>query len=169
MIKRIFALLLACLLALSAAGCGKVKGPEDTLTAFQNAFNHYDLDAMLDCVEPTVAALVRAAIDSEGRNYSMSYSLIFSLIKMGFPLLPMLTDGAVRNEDLPKLSLEYGRTSEDGDEASVPVEGVLTVGNGSLSFRVTVKLKRGADDEWVITGLKKAEETLEQEDNQAVF
>ena len=158
MMRRVFALFLAGLLTLSVAGCGKSKGPEDTLDAFQEAFNRYDLDAMLDCVEPTMAALIRALLDSEGRNYSMNHSLIFALIKMGFPLLPMLTDGAIKNEDLPKLSLEYGKASQNGDESSVPVEGSLTVGKGFLSFRVTVKLKRDANDKWVITGLEKAEE-----------
>ena len=167
MVKRVLAVILACLLTVSVTGC-RAKGPEATLKAFETAFNHYDLDAMLDCVEPTMASLIRAVIDSEGRNYSLSYNLIFSLIKMGFPLLPMLTDGAIRNEDLPKLSLEYGQTTENGDEASIPVEGVLTVGTGSLSFRVTVKLKRVTDDKkWVITGLEKAE-TLESEDNQQI-
>ena len=157
MIKRVLALVLACLLALSATGCGKAKGPEDTLTAFQTAFNHYDLDAMLDCVEPTMATLIRSLLDVEGRNYSLSYSLIFSLVKLGFPLLPMLTDGAIRNEDLPKLSLEYGRVRESGDEAFVPVDGTLTVGDGSMSFSVTVNLLHIANGEWVIVGLEEAD------------
>lgn len=156
MVKRFLVLALACLLTLSAAGCGKAKDPEDTLTAFEEAFNHYDLNAMLDCVEPTVATLIRSLLDVEGRNYSLSYSLIFSLIKLGFPLLPMLTDGAIRNEDLPKLSLEYGGVRESGDEASVPVDGTLTVGNGSMSFSVTVNLAR-TDGKWLITGLEKAD------------
>ena len=135
MVKRVLALALACLLTLSAAGCGKAKGPEDTLKAFQTAFNSYDLDAMLDCVEPTMATLIRAVLDVEGRNYSLSYYLIFSLIN---------------------LSLEYGRVSENGDEASVPVDGTLTLGKGSMSFSVTVNLAR-TDGEWLITGLEEAD------------
>lgn len=154
--KRVLALVLACALALSLTGC-RAKGPEDTLKAFEKAFNSYDLDGMLNCVDSTMATLIRAFIDMEAKEYSLNHTLIFALVKMGFPLLPALTDGVINKDDLPKLSLDCGAATVDGDKASVPVNGSLSVGKSSFSFRVTVKLKRNSKNKWLISGLEKAE------------
>lgn len=152
MIKRLALLALVCALVLSITGCARTKGPTDTIAAFQTAFNHYDLDGMLDCVEPEIADTVRLLLSSEGENYSLNASLIFALIKMGFPILPFLTDGAISNEDLPKITLDCEEAVEGNDAATVPVNGVFTLGRGTFSFNITVSLER-EDGTWFITGI----------------
>ena len=157
--RRLSMFLLLCVLITNLSGCGTVKKPEDTIVAFQDAFNKYDIDAMLDCVEPALAELVRNLLSAEGENYRLGYSLIVALVRLGFPVLSILTDGALSNDALPKLNLTCGEAVQDGDAASVPVDGTLTIMDSYLSFHVTINLRKDTDasGQWLISGLGQEE------------
>lgn len=140
------------------------KKTEDSIAAFQDAFNKYDIDAMLECVEPTLAEAIRNPLTAEGENYKLGYSLIFALVKLGFPVLPILTDGALSNDALPKLTLTCGEAVRNGSTASVPVDGMLTIMDSYLSFRVTIDLRQDTEGgQWFISGLRPAQSSEDAE------
>jgi len=129
--------------------------PEYTIKNFENFFNNYDMDGILECIHPTY----RKTFDVAREWIEMllkpkwDISFIMNLAKMGIPLLPYVPDLNISSDDLPSLSLNVTDSEVDGDTAECIVSGTLTAGTFSKDFEYVVVLEK-IDDMWYIVKTK---------------
>ncbi len=145
--KRVMALALACVMVLSLAGCGgaksKIKG---TISDFEKACQELDLEAMLDCVDPTVAEPAKAGLSLLGALAGDEAEMLGEVASAIF--------GSVADPDefLSKIRIKAGDISVDGDSATVEATLSAEVGGEKIEQPATIRMKQD-DDEWYIAGV----------------
>lgn|GEM_PF-2343614 len=126
--------------------------PETIIKNFEKSFNNYDIDAMLDCIDPAYIKTINLAGDLLSKilpTQNWNISTILNLAKIGIPLIPYIPDLNITSDDLPHLSLNITDSEVDGDNANCNVSGTLTVGTYSKDFTYVVTLDK-VDDKWYI-------------------
>ncbi|MDR1616764.1 MAG: hypothetical protein LBR98_07115 [Syntrophomonadaceae bacterium] len=123
--------------------------PGDTIAAFESAFNRYDLDGMVNCLDPSLADTAKDIVSLvSGDKWNLS--TVSALAKAGIPLLPIISDNLITSEDLPKLLLSVSKMEIRDANAVCEVSGAVSVIRHSFDFSQQVKLIR-LDQMWYIS------------------
>ena len=111
--------------------------PEKVIKSFETAFNRYDLDGMLKCIQPSYAETLKGAAAAVTGKWNLR--LVGKLAQMGVPLLPFISDSAL-GDALPKIKLTVTAVDIEGAYATCDVSGVITVVKHSFDFTQAVRL-----------------------------
>ena len=114
---RFLALGIALLLAVSClSGCGGAsKEVNNLMTEFEHACNTLDIDAMLNCIDPTVADPVKVGLSLYGMFAQNDNDKTLDQIAGGLSGDPKLNG----NEFFSSIKIEVKKTSVKGDNATV--------------------------------------------------
>jgi len=129
---------------------------EPTIKNFENAFNNYEFDGMIECIHPTYRETIKVAGDLLSLFVSKpkwNISFVFNLAKIGIPLIPYISNLNITSDDLPHLVLNITDYEIDGDNAECSVSGILTAGDFTKDFEYIVILEK-VDDIWYIVKTK---------------
>ncbi len=146
-------ILICAILMLAFGGCSdKERLPEDTIFALQDAINHFDIEALLSCINDDWARSARTALEYTIGDTNISASSFFTVAKTIIPMLPLLTEGSINKDDIPSVSFTILQNNAEENEATIVLSGLLTWGKITEPFVATVTLQL-ENNEWVITGV----------------
>ncbi|NLI20311.1 MAG: hypothetical protein GX418_01990 [Clostridiales bacterium] len=117
-------------LLLTMPGCQAGASPADTLVKFQDAYNRLDMNAALDCLEPTQAKALMGMLDLFGgvAGLGAGADTLFSVM----PLFAGMTvpEGAqgAGTSVFPKLTISVASASVEGERAVCPVRLSISAG-----------------------------------------
>lgn len=154
-IKRILVvalLITVCCVAL-AIFVNKPPDPQNTIDAFQNAVNDFDIDAFLGCIDSQWANQIESLLNTSIGVDGLTANSFITLVKTVMPVLPYVTDGGIDADDFPKISLVIQEETISDDEAEVVLSGVITWGKYHKPFGATVNMKI-ENKNWVICGIR---------------
>lgn len=147
---RIFAFVLVGALLLSFAGCGAKGQVKGVISDFQKACNDLDINAALDCIDPTVADIVKGAGGLLGLISGQDTDVIFE----------SLSSLLMEHEDMKGVdffkTLNVKVNGVETGETDAAAQVTLTYKNlageeVSRDANLTLKL---SDGKWYITGVK---------------
>lgn len=119
---------------------------------FQTAFNSFDLEGMLNCIDSQWADQVNALLSYMVGENGIAAGTFTQGLKLMMPFLPIISGGSLRVEDLPKIDLTVLKVNIDGDTAAVMCAGIFFYGDLSEPFAATVEMKL-ENGNWVICGV----------------
>jgi hypothetical protein len=114
--------------------CRAAAGPEDTLNNFQTAYNKLDMNAALDCIEPSQAEAIKSALNIlTGVVGGVSGVTIEAQDLLN--VLPLFANirlndgnGDTLGSAMPKITIAVHSTTMNGNNATCPV--TVTVSSG---------------------------------------
>ena len=143
-------ILVALALAVSLlTGCGSQSGPEKTIQNFVTAYNKLDMNAMLDCLEPTQAEAVRSLVNIAG---SLTIGVSGQDLLNIMPLFSgMSTYDATGNlvSATPELEIDVKDTKISGNAATCTVDMRVTIAGETQQQETTISLEK-QDGVWYI-------------------
>ena len=153
-IKRIVAviLLIAVCCTVLPSCANKQPDPKDTIVAFQNAVNNYDIAALLGCIDSQWVGQIETLLNMTIGEKGIMVDSFIRLAKLIMPVLPYVTDGAIDAETLPKVAFTVLEEKINENEATLALSGLLTWGEYSKPFAATVNMKL-ENEIWVIYGV----------------
>lgn len=111
-------------------------GPEHTLAEFQDAFNRYDFERMINCLESEKAKSLRELLSLEGDHLKLTSRTLTKLAQLVVQALPRLSDNIFSEDNLPKLELTVQSVSLEDDYSSARARATLISGESQWSFDV---------------------------------
>lgn len=131
-------------------------GPEQTLTEFQDTFNRYDFERMLNCLESRKAEHLRDLLSLESEHFKLDSRTVMKLARLAIRALPQLSGDIFSEDDLPKLELAAQNVRQEDSHSTVQARGTLFSGGSQWSFDVSITLVL-ENDQWKISELERAE------------
>lgn len=145
--------LLAAMVCALFCGCSpNTPAPEETMWTFQMAFNNFDLEGMLNCIDSQWADQVNALLSYSVGEHGITVGTFTQILKSMMPFLPVISGGSFQSDELPKIELTVLKTDIDGDSAVVICSGIFSCGDFSEPFAAKAEM-RLEDGKWVICGI----------------
>lgn len=145
--------LIAAVLCSLFPGCAEKKPqPADTISQLQDAINKFDMNGLLRCIDSEWAGRIESLLALTVGDEGISVGSFFTLAKTVIPILPLVSDGTINSDDLPKVEFTVLKTDISGLDATVALSGMLTWGEYSKPFAATVDM-RLENDVWVVCGV----------------
>lgn len=139
-----------CCIAMIAALCGcspEASAIKKTLNEFQSSAKELDVEGMLECVEPSVAAPISGAVGAlSALTGTETQDLLPILLKSVFG---EEIDGETV---LERISINHPKLSVSGDEAQVDCDLHINTADSSYTRKTTIRMKK-IDDKWYISGV----------------
>ena len=146
----IFLIAICCTILPSCAD--KQPDPKDTIIAFQNAVNSFDITALLNCIDSQWVGQMESLLNMTVGGNGITVNSFIMLAKSIMPVLPYVTDGAIDAQALPEVAFTVLEEKINENEAALAVSGLLTWGEYSKPFAATVNMKL-ENKIWVICGV----------------
>ena len=148
-VTRIFSVVLVLTMLLSLASCGEKAKIRSTISAFQTACNELNVEAVVDCLEPTIANLLNAGAGLLGGLLGSSEEEVFSSLSS---LLGNHSD-AIGIESFKTLQIKVNDIAEDGATANAKVTlSYIGITGEEKTADATINLKNSSD-QWLISGV----------------
>lgn len=145
--------LLVAMVCTLLCGCApNTPDPRETMMTFQTAFNSFDLEGMLNCIDSQWADQVNALLSYTVGENGIAVGTFTQGLKSMMPFLSIISGGSLRVEDLPKIDLTILKANVDGNTAAVMCSGIFSCGDLSEPFAATVEMKL-ENGNWVICGI----------------
>lgn len=145
LVKKAASLAVLAVMALCMAACGRT--PSDVVRTYMDSCNRGDVDAMLDCLDPDSAALIRGATDIAASQFGLDADTLIS-ISSGMT--------SIMNAYGYGYTMDYAIKGESvrGDTATVTVDFNLSAGGETAMSGESLEVplvKIGG--KWYISGL----------------
>lgn len=131
-------------------------GPEQTLAEFQDAFNRYDFERMLNYLESRKAEYLRNLLSLESEHFKLDSRTVIKLARLVIQALPQLSGDILSEDDLPKLELAVQNVRQEDSYSTVQARGTLFSGESQWSFDISIILAL-EDSQWKISGIERTE------------
>lgn len=145
--KRIFAVTLVAALLLSLCACGSKGEIKKTLSEFEYACKNLDLNAMLNCIDPTVAKPVQIGLAIYGMVTDNNVEdMLDDLVELVFG------ENYESSDFLSKLSIIDPDINRSGNTANVECKISFELSGQEFEKEATIKLVE-KEDVWYISGI----------------
>lgn len=129
-------------------------GPEQTLTEFQDAFNRYDFERMLNCLGSRKAEYLRDLLNLDSKHFKLDSRTVLKLARLVIQALPQLSGDIFSEDDLPKLELVVQNVRQEDSHSTIQTRGTLFSGRSQCSFDILIVLALEGGH-WKISGLER--------------
>ena len=152
LVKKSIILLLVCTMVLSLCSCiGSKKEIQNVIDEFEYSCQNLDIDAMLNCIDPSVAQPIRALILA-ARLLTGTDAEDAMEDAMDMAINTVFGEDYESEEFLKGLSIEDEKISVKRKTATVECKIVFEIAGESFSQNTTIKMKN-KDDTWYISGI----------------
>ena len=150
-VTRIFSVILVLTLLFSLTSCGEKGKIRGTINSFQKACNALDVEGVVDCLEPTVASILKAGAGLLGGLLGDSNEEVFNKLSS----LLGEHSGMVGIESFKTLKIKVNDITVDEDGSSAKAQVTLNfigLTGEEKTLAATLKLTN-ASDRWLLSGI----------------
>lgn len=140
-------LLAAVFFSLFTACAGKNPKPEDTIFKLQDAINHFDAEACLECIDSKWSDRINSVLSLTDRCGETAF---LPVLKTLLPVLPLVQNLAADSEAFPEVAFQILHTEISGSTATVELSGTLSWHEYTIPFTATADMKL-ENNMWVVS------------------